>query len=301
MSTLTIPNSFSNGEVIDAAEQNANFTAVKNFAEGVSAGTLIDSNAITSDKILAAAVTTAKITDANVTLVKLAAAVQALLVPAGTITATIKSTADTGYLLLNGATITNAESLYTALWAVAPSSWKSGSSLVLPNMANKLIGGVGTITLGALGGDNTILEANLPSHAHTLSAHTHTLTHDHPVNPPSTAVSVTVNDNTVDRVTRLTSQVPNGFSTGTNPSSIVGFLAGSAGFGLSTTYDGMAVSHETEHTHTASGTVDIASFTSGAASSSTTSSPTPDTTGNTGSGTDLRVEQLAVNFQIKAH
>ena len=74
MSTLTIPNTFAPGEVIDADEQNANFTAVKNFAEGVSAGTLIDSNAITSDKILANAITTAKITDANVTLAKLASA-----------------------------------------------------------------------------------------------------------------------------------------------------------------------------------------------------------------------------------
>jgi hypothetical protein len=169
-------------------------------------------------------------------------------------------------------------------------------------MANKLIGGVGTITLGALGGDNTILEANLPSHAHTLSAHTHTMAHDHPVNPPSTAVSVTVNDNTVDRVTRLTSQVANGFTTGVNPSVLgTGLQAGTAGFGVSNAYVGMSVDHENEHTHTASGSVDIAEFTSGAASSSTTSGPTPDTTGNTGSGTDLRVEQLAVNFQIKAH
>jgi len=302
MSTLTIPNSFSNGEVIDAAEQNANFTAVKNFAEAVSAGTLIDSNAITSDKILAAAVTTAKITDGAVTLAKLAAAVQNLLVPAGTISATIKSTADTGYLLINGATITGADALYPSLWAVLPASWKSGTSLVLPNMANKLIGGVGTIALGALGGDNTILEANLPSHAHTLSAHTHTMAHDHPVNPPSTPVSVTVNDNTVDRVTRLTSQVANGFTTGVNPAVLgTGLQAGTAGFGVSNAYVGMAVDHENEHTHTASGSVDIASFTSGAASLSTTSGPTADTTGNTGSGTDLRVEQLAVNFQIKAH
>ena len=302
MSTLTIPNTFAPGEVIDADEQNANFTAVKNFAEGVSAGTLIDSNAITSDKILANAITTAKITDANVTLAKLASAVQALLVPAGTITATIRSTADTGYLLLNGATVTNAQSLYQALWAVVPASWQSGTSLVLPNMANKLIGGVGTITLGALGGDNTILEANLPSHAHTLSAHTHTLTHTHPVNPPSTAVSVTVNDNTVDRVTRLTSQVANGFTTGVNPPTLgTGLQAGVGGFGLSNAYVGMSVDHEDGHDHTGSGTVDIASFTSGAASTDTTSGPSTANTGNTGSGTDLRVEQLAVNFQIKAH
>jgi hypothetical protein len=302
MSTLTIPNTFTTGEVIDASEQNANFTAIKNFAEALSAGTNIDSGAIGTSALANSAVTAAKIATNTITTTQLATALQQLLVPAGTITATIRSTADAGYLLLNGATVASADTLYPSLWAVLPSSWKSGTSLVLPNMANKLIGGAGAITLGALGGDNTILEANLPSHAHTLASHTHTLTHDHAVDPPSTPVSVTVNDNTVDRVTRLTSQVANGFTTGVNPAVLgTGLQAGNAGFGLSNAYVGMAVDYEEGHGHTGSGTVDIASFTSGAASTTTTSGPNVTNTGNTGGGTDLTVEQLAVNFQIKAH
>ena len=41
MATLTIPNSFINGTAAVATEVNANFTAVKTFAEGIAAGTNI--------------------------------------------------------------------------------------------------------------------------------------------------------------------------------------------------------------------------------------------------------------------
>ena len=34
MGTLTIPNSFTSGETIVAGDMNANFTAIKNYAEG---------------------------------------------------------------------------------------------------------------------------------------------------------------------------------------------------------------------------------------------------------------------------
>ena len=42
MATLSIPNNFINGTVAVATEVNANFTAVKTFVEGISAGTNID-------------------------------------------------------------------------------------------------------------------------------------------------------------------------------------------------------------------------------------------------------------------
>ena len=64
-------------------------------------------------------------------------------------------------------------------------------------------------------------------------------------------------------------------------------------FGMSLRDSGDSISH----THA----VDIAEFTSGAASVTDTGGPSTTNTGNTGSGTDLRVEQLSVNFQIKAH
>lgn len=286
---FTVPYEFAPTGTIVAAEHNSNWDAIESYVELLSAGTNLDTGSITTAKIADANVTTAKITDGNVTLVKLAAAVQALLVPAGTITATIRSTADTGYLLLNGSTITGANLLYPALWLVVPGSWQSGTSLVLPNMANKLIGGVGTITLGALGGDNTILEANLPSHAHTLSAHTHTLAHDHAIDPPNTSTgSEAESPGTADMVYN-----PNNYAAAGTDYRGVDQSLNPVTFGMSLRDSGDGISH----THA----VDIGSFTSGGASVPDTGGPNTPNTGNTGSGTDLRVEQLSVNFQIKAH
>jgi len=51
MATLTIPNTFINGTAAVATEVNANFTAVKTFAEGIAAGTNIDDGAITYSKL----------------------------------------------------------------------------------------------------------------------------------------------------------------------------------------------------------------------------------------------------------
>lgn len=101
------------------------------------------------------------------------------LAPAGTIRTTINTAADSGWLLFNQ-TVVGAQTLYPALWAVAPAAWKSAADLVLPNLADKLLGGAGTIALGASGGANskTITANNLP-------------THTHPVDPPATAVSIT--------------------------------------------------------------------------------------------------------------
>lgn len=75
MATLTIPNSYAPGEVIEAAEMNANFTAVKNFAEGLSTGTNFDAGAINTEDIAAAAITEAKIATAAVTTSKIVSSV----------------------------------------------------------------------------------------------------------------------------------------------------------------------------------------------------------------------------------
>jgi len=57
MATLSIPNTFTNGTPAIATEVNANFNAVKVFAEAVAAGTNIDDGAITYAKLAAAAIT----------------------------------------------------------------------------------------------------------------------------------------------------------------------------------------------------------------------------------------------------
>lgn len=51
MATLGIPNTFTNGTAAIATEVNANFNAVKTFAEAVAAGTNIDDGAITYAKL----------------------------------------------------------------------------------------------------------------------------------------------------------------------------------------------------------------------------------------------------------
>lgn len=94
--------------------------------------------------------------------------------PAGRIEMYCGATAPTGWLLLNGASIANANTTYPDLWAVVPASWKSGTTLNLPNFANRFAIGLGTTALGATGGANsrTIATGNLPAHDHTFSGTT---------------------------------------------------------------------------------------------------------------------------------
>jgi hypothetical protein len=62
---VSIPYVFSNGTVAEAAEVNSNFTAVKNFADGLAAGTNLEDGAVATAKIATGAVTSAKL-DASV-------------------------------------------------------------------------------------------------------------------------------------------------------------------------------------------------------------------------------------------
>jgi hypothetical protein len=75
MATLSIPNSFNNGETIDAPQMNANFTAVKSFVELLSSGGNFDTGAINTEDIANNAITAAKIASASVTTAKIAASV----------------------------------------------------------------------------------------------------------------------------------------------------------------------------------------------------------------------------------
>lgn len=68
MATLTIPNTFVNGTTAVATEVNANFTAVKTFAEGISAGTNLDDGAVTASKLASTTVSAGTYTSANITV-----------------------------------------------------------------------------------------------------------------------------------------------------------------------------------------------------------------------------------------
>lgn len=206
------------------------------------------------------------ITSSTVTTTQLATSLQNLLVPAGTISATIRTTADTGWILLDGSTVTGASASYPSLWAVAPASWKSGTSLILPNMANRMLEGQSTTSLGATGGSNTVTIAsgNLP-------------THTHEIDPPNTAVSISD---------------PGHYHT---PSGYSYFVAQSAydGTNKSVSVSGTSLSAynasaTTTNTTGITASVNIASFTSGNG-------------GFANTALTVTNAHLAVNYQIKAH
>lgn len=149
------------GKLANASVSNAKLTA----------------NAVDTSNILDNAVTSAKIADGTIALADLATAVQNLLVPAGSLMPYIGAAAPTGWLLHNQ-TVVGADVLYPSLWLIAPASWKSGTSLVIPNLADAVLAQTGgsAAALGALGGSMTVtlIEANLPPHAHAGPSHTHT-------------------------------------------------------------------------------------------------------------------------------
>jgi hypothetical protein len=94
------------------------------------------------------------------------------MVPIGTVLHNVRTVAPTGWLLLDGSTVANAQTLYPDLWAIVPASWQSGAALVLPNAKGRIIIGVDSAdtaidTAGELAGSGLIVAANLPPHTHT--------------------------------------------------------------------------------------------------------------------------------------
>ena len=117
-------------------------------------------------------VATAGIADNAVTLGKLATALQAYLVPVGSISAYAGVTAPTGWLLCDGTSTSG----YTALAALVGAT--------TPDMRGRFpIGDNATLTLLGTGGSLTISTSNMPSHSHTQDAHNHTQdSHNHTQN-----------------------------------------------------------------------------------------------------------------------
>lgn len=101
--------------------------------------------------------------------------------PAGTVRQTVAVTADPGWLLMDGATVTRGRLLYPALWNVIPASWQSGDDILLPDTTDKFITGAGSTAVGATGGSATVtLDAdNIPEHTHPQVAHSHAIDHNH--------------------------------------------------------------------------------------------------------------------------
>jgi len=133
MTTLTIPNSFNTGEVIEAAEMNANFTAVKTYAEALSDGSGFDAGAINTEDIADTSITTAKIATAAVTTAKIASSVTLTTPNIGAATGTSLNT--TGNVIYHVVTTTTSGA-YTLLLSddgqIVEMNNVSGTTLTIP-------------------------------------------------------------------------------------------------------------------------------------------------------------------------
>ena len=215
--------------------------------------------------------------------------------PAGTIRSTINVVADPGWELGNQ-TIVGCQTLYPALWAASPAGMKSGSDLVIPNLAELSMIGAGSFaSLGQVAGANTqsIIEANLPSHDHSLGSHDHSLgshTHAGGSLTAADAGAHSHNAGSADGFVRWFGQTMDNVS----------FASGSAGAapagGGGEYFDEFwTTSSASDHGHTISGTSAVATGNTGLAGTGNT--------GTAGSGTALNVvgKSYGVTFQIKAH
>lgn len=95
----------------------------------------------------------------------------------------VGTTAPPGWALLDGSTITNAQTLYPDLWAAAPTAWRSGSNLILPNGKGRSVvmydsGNAFVNTIGALvGAADAATVAH--THAHSLGTGVESQGHVH--------------------------------------------------------------------------------------------------------------------------
>lgn len=124
--------------------------------------------------------------DGGVTFAKLAAAVQALLIPTGTILEYAGSTAPTGFLFADGTAVSR--TTYATLFSVIGTTFGVGdgsTTFNLPNHEDRMGMGAGNLyARGAKGGaaTHTLTTSEMPSHTHTQNSHTHTQnSHSHTV------------------------------------------------------------------------------------------------------------------------
>jgi microcystin-dependent protein len=89
--------------------------------------------------------------------------------PAGTGAMWFSNTPPPGWAILDGSTLTNAQTTYPALWANVDPTWKSGSDIVLPDMRGRVPVGRGThADVDALSdNDGVAVASRRPKHGHS--------------------------------------------------------------------------------------------------------------------------------------
>ena len=190
---------------------------------------------LTATGIADGAVTSAKILNGTIVLADLAAALQAFLVPVGTIAMWGGASAPTGWLLCNGTSTSG----YTTLAGIVGAT--------TPDMRGRFpIGDNATLTLLGTGGSLTIAEANLPSHTHTFSATSGAMSANaspsHSITDPGHSHTIDTSDNFTGAAVGVAE--PGSFVITTDEPNVVN----SAVTGIS------IAAHDIAHTHSVSGT-----------------------------------------------
>jgi microcystin-dependent protein len=175
-----------NSTKLDSTNIQAGGVEASNLASSSVTEAKIASSAVTTAKIDDDAVTTAKILDGNITYAKLAAAVQALLVPTGAISAYQGTSAPTGWLLCDGSAVSR--TTYSALFTVIGESCGQGDNSTtfnVPDYRGRFLRGVdgdagldtdkGSRTAMATGGNTgnnvgSVQEDEVKQHSHTVPA-----------------------------------------------------------------------------------------------------------------------------------
>jgi microcystin-dependent protein len=188
-----------NDTIVNADINSAAAIAYSKLALGTSIvnADISVSAAIAYSKLnLASSITSADIVNNTIVLGDLATALQAFLIPTGTVSAYAGSTAPTGYLLCDGSAVsqTTYAALYTVIGANAYGTDSAGN-FSLPNLKGRAVIGVGVGTeitgvRGTLQGVKevtlTAAESGVPAHTHPINAsattdgagaHTHSIAH----------------------------------------------------------------------------------------------------------------------------
>lgn len=112
---------------------------------------------------------------------EVAKAINAGAIPAGTIVDYMGTVAPTGWVLLQGQTITGGQTLYPQWWAVLPASMKSGADILCPDTRGRVTVGINSADglFDAIGDTGGTKDAVVVSHAHTMNFNSGTVSADH--------------------------------------------------------------------------------------------------------------------------